>query len=302
MTFVLTKQWRYGAFGNLWLCAGVLFGLVMSLGLPVDAGEPWRVRPLAQDHVTVYRSEHPAELFTGSPSIVALPTGRLVASLDQFGPGVGKYCTGPIGARYHFGHKLQGLIYTSDDAGLTWTLRAKFPFCHARLFLAGDTLYLLGHKGNIMIMSSANDGTTWSEPVSLTEHSDEGGRYTQAPANVLFAAGHVQLIMMYITDFDYRGYFVSTLALVALRAPADQDLCNRANWTLSAPSKPFRELVPTGALDYFGIPMPLSRNDPLLLSKKNHCLERKNACRIRSDCYLQVAVIAQIAAVGSRPS
>ena len=212
------------------------------------------IQPLAQNAVIVHRSEHPNELFVGSPSIVRLSGGRLVVSLDQFGPGVGKYCTGPIGDRFHFGHKLQGLVYTSDDGGATWTLRAKFPFCHARLFLAGDTLYLLGHKGNIMIMASRDGGINWTEPASLTDYDDTGARYTQAPANVLIVDGRVYLIMMYITDLTYRDYFVSTLALVAMRAPVDHDLCSRENWVISAPSKPFRELVPTDKLDYCGIP------------------------------------------------
>ncbi len=215
---------------------------------------PFKVRPIAQDYSVVYRSKHPKELFTGSPSIIAMDNGRLIASLDLRGPGLEKYCTGPTGQRYHFREKLQGLIFTSDDQGKTWTQRAKFPYCHARLLEAGGIVYLLGHKGNIMIMKSEDGGTIWSEPVPLTDPDDKGGRYTQAPANVLKVDGQVYLLMMYITDFDYRGYFISTLGLVGMHAPVDADLTHRENWTFSEPTKAFRDFVPTEDLDYFGIP------------------------------------------------
>ena len=212
------------------------------------------MKPIAQDHVVVHRSEHPRELFLGSPSIVALADGRLVASLDWFGPGVSKHCTGPVGKRYHFDMQVQAGIFTSEDGGKTWTQRATFAFQHARLFEAGGALYLLGHKGNIMIMKSADAGITWSTPVALTDPDDKGGRYTQAPANVLTADGKIHLIMMYLTDYSYRGYFVSTLALVGMRALANMDLCDRRNWSISPPSEAFRELVPDNQLDYFGVP------------------------------------------------
>lgn len=202
----------------------------------------------------VHRSKHPNRLFLGSPSILATSDGRLIASLDQFGPGVADCCEGPIGERYGFDHQLQGLIYTSDDDGATWDLRAKFPFCHARLFEADGVIYLLGHKGNIMIMKSEDRGRSWSEPVSLTDPDDTGGRYTQAPANVLAVGGEIYLIMMYITDPGYDGYFVSTLAMVALEGRADLDLTVRDSWRISRPSPAFRDFVPEEALDYFGVP------------------------------------------------
>lgn len=216
--------------------------------------DTWRIKPLAQDHVVVHKSICPAEVYMGSPSIVALANGRLVASMNQAGPGVEKYCGTPVGTRYCFGHKVQGLIYTSDDGGKKWIQRVRYPFFHARLFVDGEAIYLLGHVGNIMIMKSADGGDNWSEPTPLTDADDRGGRYTQAPANVLFANGKIYLIMMYLTDLSHRGYFVSALALAGLRSSQGAELLKRENWYISPPSKAFRDFVPDDELNFFGVP------------------------------------------------
>ena len=40
----------------------------------------------------------------------------------------------------------------SDDGGKSWRFVANFPFFHARPFVAGNSLYILGHYGKMMII------------------------------------------------------------------------------------------------------------------------------------------------------
>jgi len=146
------------------------------------------MHPLADDFVTLYESPDPQRLFCYSPGIVRLPSGRLVATLDLGGPGATDMPE-PKYQRGEMGWSWQGQIHTSDDRGQTWTHRADFPFMHARPFAAGNSLYILGHAGDLTIIGSDDGGETWSGPARLTE----GQFWHRAPANVHHANGCVYL-------------------------------------------------------------------------------------------------------------
>ena len=147
----------------------------------------------------------------------------------------------------------QGKVMTSDDGGKTWVHRGDYPIMHARPFVAGNALYILGHAGDLMIMRSDDDGDTWSEPVALTE----GQFWHQAPCNVHDANGCVYLVMERRTRFDIQGWYVGELAPVLMRAKAGDDLTQRSAWTFAS-ELPFYEALanvtsdPT--VDYFGVP------------------------------------------------
>lgn len=211
--------------------------------------ETWKVTALADDYVTVYASPDPQRLYTGSPSIVVCPNGRIVASMDLFGPGV-KELPGPVGHRPFPKQAMQGKIFVSDDEGCTWSHRIDFPFMHARLFLSGGRLYLLGLCGGVKIMASDDFGDTWGPVSTITASGD----WAQAATNVWFAHGNVYLLMMNITSKDYQGYFPSVLSPVLFRALEQADLLEPSNWAHSQPMTAFRDLVPTDRLDYFGLP------------------------------------------------
>lgn len=227
--------------------------VIAQVAIALAAEEPvWKVRPLAQEGVVVAKSPDPASIFLGSPSILRLANGELVASHDHFGAGVSKL-EGPIGLRPHFsgsGNKLQAVVYTSSDRGVSWSRRASFPFTHARLFADGDSLYLMGNCGRIMITRSTDAGRTWSGLSALTDNDT----WAMGAANVHEARGHVYAPMMLWTDLRYRGYFISTLAPVMFRAKQGADLLDPKAWTQSQPQKPFRDWVDEEKLDYFGVP------------------------------------------------
>ncbi len=230
-----------------------------NITLPYRMGgtaDTWKVIPLASDLFTVWESPDPQNIYLGSPSIEACDNGRFIATFDLFGPGV-ESVEGPKAKRPWPQNTLQGKIFTSDDGGETWNHRLDFPFMHARVFKAGGKLYVLGHCGNIKIISSEDNGTTWSEVSTLSQDSD----WTQAPANVWYANGNVYIVMMKITTREYRGYFISILAPVLMKADMNSDLKLPESWSYSTPVTSFRELVPIEELDYFGLPFyPTSKN------------------------------------------
>jgi len=214
-----------------------------------------KVRPLADHYVTLYASPDSQRVYAYSPGITRTPSGRLVATMDLGGPGVSDL-PGPKGENGSADWAWQGRIFVSDDHGRSWRHRNSHPFYHARPFAAGDSLYVLGHCGDLMITRSDDDGDTWSEPVRLTD----GERWHQAPCNVLYANECVYLVMEKYAYSDVRCWGVSVLAPVLMRGGRDADLTQRDNWAFAG-ELPFRDAVPEADLDTFGV--PFFAGDPL---------------------------------------
>ena len=210
------------------------------------------VHPLADGYVTVCESPDPETIFCYSPGLAKLPSGRLVATTDWGGPGVAHLegIKAEIEASQRF---WQGRIYTSDDHGQSWTFRATYPFMHARPFVTGDALYVLGHAGDLTIIRSDDEGETWSAPSKLTD----GEFWHQAPCNVLTANGCVYLVMEKRTSRDIRTWYVGELAPVLLRGPVTANLTQREAWTFASELS-FRDVMPGAegmpAIDFFGVP------------------------------------------------
>jgi hypothetical protein len=192
------------------------------------------MRLLANDFVTVYESPDPERVYAYTPGLARLPSGRLVATMDQGGPGV-RDLPGPKGLRGEGPHAWQGLIFTSDDRGHRWTRRAIFPFMHARPFVAGRSVYVLGHAGDLAVIRSDDEGETWSEPAHLTQ----GESWHQSACNVHYAdapsgARRVYLVMEKRARHRHGGWPVSDLAPVLMRADVTGDLTLRESWTLAS--------------------------------------------------------------------
>ena len=200
-------------------------------------------RVLAQDFVVVYESPDPATIYTYSPGLCLMPTGRLIATLDLGGPGV-KGLPGPKGER--LGKVNQCKVFTSDDRGATWTHRADLGMLHATPFLVGESLYLLGHAGDIAIARSEDGGKTWSEPAMLTE----GQIWTGHAHNVVYANGCVYIPMEHYTR---RRFNWAELAPVLMRGRIGEDLTLRENWTF-AEELTFEKAVNVSDIHYMGVP------------------------------------------------
>lgn len=101
--------------------------------------------------------------YIGTPSILQLADGTLLASHDLFGPAC---------------HEDTTFVYRSDNKGKTWQQIAVVPKCFwAGLFLLKDKLYLLGVNGtarNLAIWQSDDSGATWSDAHILRKGSFHG--------------------------------------------------------------------------------------------------------------------------------
>ncbi|MBE9915177.1 exo-alpha-sialidase [Paenibacillus donghaensis] len=192
------------------------------------------MRTLADDFIKIYESSDPASIFCYSPGIARLASGRLVVTMDIGGPGVHGPC---------------GKIFTSDDRGKSWTHRGDFPFVHARPFVAGRSLYVLGHDGDLMVIRSDNEGEDWTEPAALTK----GEQWHQAPCNVHYAKDSVYLVMEKHLYHKIEVWGVGELAPVLMRGRTDADLTRAENWTFAS-ELAFCDAVSAEKLNYFGVP------------------------------------------------
>jgi hypothetical protein len=221
----------------------------MTLFLPTAATA--QVEPLANDFVTLYESPDPKRVFSYSPGIIRLDGGRLVATIDLGGPGVSEL----DGVKFERGkaNHWQGRVYTSDDGGKSWTLRTRYPFMHARPFVAGDAVYVLGQADDLTVIRSDDNGETWGDPAKLTA----GQRWHQAPCNVHYANGCVYLVMERRVTDDIETWYVGEVAPVLMRAAVEADLTRRESWTFAAELS-FRDTIPKvekdPQIDFFGVP------------------------------------------------
>lgn len=166
--------------------------------------------------------EDPAYAFSGrylcSPSILRLPSGRLLASMDV-----------------HAGDTPQNLtlIFYSDDDGESWHyLTELFPCFWGKMFLADGKLYMLGcsnEYGDLLIGRSDDGGATWGMPTVLfrgSAHINECGLH-RAPMPVLTAKGRI------MTDVQYGAWRKKVFGDAVVSAPVGCDLMDAENWTCS---------------------------------------------------------------------
>jgi len=71
-------------------CLNLMLGLgtVRAFAQDETPAASHAVRPLANEYVVVYESPDPARVYAYSPGPARLPNGRLLATMDQGGPGV----------------------------------------------------------------------------------------------------------------------------------------------------------------------------------------------------------------------
>ena len=193
------------------------------------------MKPLAQNHIEIARSENPKEDFLYTPSILSLKNGRILASYD-------------ISCK-------RGLIKASDDNGKTWQLKAERDFYHARLFVDGNRVYILGHMKDLVVYYSDDNGDTWSEGSYLTS----GEHWHQSACSVCYKNGYVYLVMeiAYVKPDEepWGPYWAPNIyGITVMRGKLGSDLTKRENWLFSERVR-FRDIVHSEEeLEYFGVP------------------------------------------------
>ncbi len=181
-------------------------------------------------HEVKYQPEQ-TKTFLGSPSIVRLPDGALVACHDYFGTGCPRTSDGEEGLTS---------IYRSEDDGHTWAnITHVLNAFWSTLYLHRGSIYLLGTSqqwGSIVIRRSDDGGFTWTHP------SDEktgllfsGGaghaspNYHCAPVPVLV---HQNRLYRAVEDCDPLIWGSGFKAAV-ISAAVDADLLDANSWTMS---------------------------------------------------------------------
>jgi len=184
--------------------------------------------PLAQEYVVVHRVrdlDDPAKaVCVGSPDIIRLPSGRLIASMELW---LKRPTSGDEGG-IDYPHHCK--IKASEDGGRTWTQISANGITWGSLFFVKDALHMIGndpHKRDIRIIRSADGGQTWSEPVVLLSDSRYHGSATPV---------HVK------DGFVYRAFEDMDLGSASLVVAGDlsEDLLDPAAWRMSNKVEPPR--------------------------------------------------------------
>ena len=197
-----------------------------------------RIEPLANDFILVYEADSKGKQeYCYTPGICVLPGGGILATLDHVYPGM------PPEER--------GMIWRSDD-GEHFRFIHHFPFCHARPFVAGNSVYVIGQAGQICIIRSDDGGETWGETARLTEAEAEGGWHASA-TSVWYEGDRVYLAMEHRVSPGCVSWPVAAMAPVLMRARVTDDLTKRESWTFASELF-FRDAVDQAALDWFGVP------------------------------------------------
>lgn len=158
--------------------------------------------------------------FLGSPSLVRLPGGDLLASHDLFGPGSSSDTV---------------RIYASIDDGASWRRRAEIKGGFwSSLFVHRDELYLIGtsrQDGYIVIRRSKDGGRSWTEPKDdQTGLLRADGRYHTAPMPVVEFQGR---LWRSFEDAMGAGGWGSYFNTFVMSASSGANLLVATNWTFS---------------------------------------------------------------------
>lgn len=160
--------------------------------------------------------------FIGSPSIVRMPEGTLLASHDEFGPQSNEH------------QRAITHLYSSQDNGGSWSFLAKIDGQFwSKLFFHEGQLYLFGtwaHHGNLIIRRSDDGGMTWTTP----DDNDSGllaeGQYHCTPQPMLLHQGR---LWRAVEDASGGNVWGERYRPLIMSAPVNANLLRRKSWTFS---------------------------------------------------------------------
>ncbi len=169
--------------------------------------------------------------YLGSPSIIRLDHGDLLATHDYFGPGC------PLN---HEGEEHLTSVYRSSDDGKSWVNVTHIANAFwSNLFKHRGALYLLGSSqqyGSIVIRRSEDNGNTWTHPKDAkTGLLFQGGffhdppNYHCAPVPMLKKGSRIYRAF---EDNDPCQWGKGFQSLV-ISAPLEADLLDASSWTMS---------------------------------------------------------------------
>lgn len=169
--------------------------------------------------------------YVGSPSLVKLPDGAILAVHDYFGPG-----------SPHTFDGMEGLssVYRSEDNGATWVNITHIMNAYwSTLFVHNGAAWLLGcsqEYGSIVIRRSDDGGFSWTNPMdSKSGLLFKGGIARKNPnyhcntVPVTFHNGRIYRAFEECEDAKWPGGFKAFV----ISAKEDSDLLDVSSWTMS---------------------------------------------------------------------
>jgi len=205
----------------------VVLAICFTLGLDL-AAVLCAAKPLAQQYVIVHRVrdlEDPEKtICVGSPDIIRLPSGKLIAAMELWLKTPNSGIEGGIDYPHHC------KIKASEDGGRTWKQISTNGITWGSLFYLKGALHMIGndpHKRDVRIIRSLDKGKTWSAPVSLFSDSRYHGSATPV---------HVR------NGFVYRAFEDMDKGSASLVVAGDlsKDLLDPAAWRMSNKVEPPR--------------------------------------------------------------
>lgn len=175
-----------------------------------------------------YQSPSAGAIYLGSPSLLKLPDGSILASHDYFGSSTSSNETA---------------VFKSTDNGNTWTLQKKLTgIFWASLFYHKNNVYLLGTSAgvtyrSIVILKSSDGGANWTTPTSTTSGilfdkiGTSNPTYHCAPTTVIVHNGRIYRGFERLVNASqsFRGYSAFVISV----DENETDLLNAANWRKS---------------------------------------------------------------------
>lgn len=155
-----------------------------------------------------------------SPSIVRQPDGSLLASMDLYHP---------------HGPQNLTLIYRSDDDGATWKWQCElFPCFWGKLFVFRGEVYMVScstEHGDMLIGKSSDGGKSFGTPAVIMRGSGK----LDTPGLDMSPEPPVEYGGRLWVSFHYGRFNTPTGTYAGVAsAPADSDILDPENWTISA--------------------------------------------------------------------
>lgn len=162
----------------------------------------------------------------GSPSLLKLADGSLLASFDYNGKGYK-----PVGS----GTNDAG-ICRSVDGGATWMQIATVPrMLWGSLFRVEETVYLIGRDtatAKLAIVKSTDSGRTWTSAADGQIDRTVGSAH-RAPTPVVFSGGRVYVACEDSCDAGGNAFGVQSKRAYMMSAEITADLTRAESWTKS---------------------------------------------------------------------
>lgn len=161
----------------------------------------------------------PSGRFLGSPSLIRLPGGKLLASHDVFNDFTAT--GGTLDTSY---------FYSSTDEGATWTFASMLPRAFwGKLFELRGRLFFLcvsNEYGALLVYESKDEGKTWLGPTELMAPGtlSEGGPH-RAPAPMIGYKGRLWASLEYGSWQSGKAHMAGVISV-----GADDDPMDAASW------------------------------------------------------------------------